>query len=288
MSKKNHDYRLTRSGRAEMVDGPELIRTERRECPFCFTRSVHNVYRGSLRGRKTAYKVCQACLGKWGGEFIDETPNTKGVKGEIVSNQIWGWVANNHQRIFAEMPERLHLKKGVMGHKRRHKSKPVFDRDLHPELLRILDEPETIRMLARSLEKLQSGDERLYSFIYLKSKGATYRQMSGLLGIQLAVKRPRKRARSQGWSRTGSAKTLNRRAIDFIVSSLPDNITKFWAIDNLSKRTKRNMDSRARVDCPSCACESVRGCSLCEGRGTVAKWFLERYQAKMAQGTWED
>jgi len=285
MPKKKSDYRLTRSGRSEWIEDQSPTKTENRKCPLCLILSTHHTYCHSIKNRKTTYKVCQNCLGKWGGDFATKEVNARGKKGQIVTNQIWGWITNNHERIFAENVEKLHIAKGHMGHKRRHKGKPVFSGELHPELLRILSEPETIRMLARALEKLRPEDEQLYSFIYLKSKGFTYQQIGNALGVSLVKTRKKLSHHIKAKRmRTGLADALSRKAARFILLSLPDSIKRSWKIKSLSTK---NGDVESKVDCPACLKKDIENCSLCNGDGTVPSWLCDKYLKKTESGTWE-
>jgi len=258
------------------------LRTEKRKCPLCTVDSTHNVYKSKFNDRETIYRVCLSCGNRWDGEYTDKSINKKGQKGQVINNQIWGWIKNNHDDIFMVIPEQLHITRGKVGHKRRHKGKAAFGSEFHPDFWRLLNRPQMIIVLSRALEKLQFENEQLYSFIFLKSLGFTYGQIGDFLGIALrkrVIKNTPGRRKGKRIA-TQLSESLNSQALNFILSELPKDIKKYWAVDNLSKR-------HGMVICPSCN-GGGDACSLCQGLRKVGSHIARIFTEKTANGTWID
>lgn len=222
------------------------------------------------------------------------------------NKEIWEWLSRNIDKImdYGPIPTFQMRTGGVLG-KRGYKGKPHPDMDLHPEFLRYLETPEFIKLAHEMFKELYQKDRNLYNFTYLRAKGLTYGQImaTGAVSTNL-LKGGKEKMLVGNLERSRGASGMNRRALNFILSWLPENLKKSWGDvpnhdweapykkEQAQKENEQWRKEGERVTCPMCGGVDSE-CVLCSypyraWDGTISWRMARRYKEIVESGgVWE-
>lgn len=299
MSKKRN-FLDTRHGHGSSYLEEDNNNIKRLNCPFCgmITECKRFVVGGTTQ--RTRFYKCTNCNQKFYGKILKSEKRSKDDKKAVaiqrVYDEIWSWMRDNIYKMldFDTLPKFM-IHKGIIGFPRRHKGKKL-NTELHPQFLSYLDTPKFIKSLAIAMTKLEQDDLKLYIFIVMKSLDYTLSDIQDVVNLKLIKTRERNVSglgRKKISSRTNAAIKYNRKAINFIIDSVPLNVRSQWNIDSLQfSKPKPDFENEKRVLCPKCKGKD-KSCSLCftpkrGWDGTVPIGFAKMYKEKIEKGTWID